>query len=89
MAYYSIFPEKDTTLYSHPNRIGLNTGHDEILEIVKERGTSDVRYYPSRIVIKFKTSETYLQDQTEQVGYIKITQHLKPYGYQDQTKAQI
>ncbi len=57
MAYYSIFPEKDTTLYSHPNRIGLNTGHDEILEIVKERGTSDVRYYPSRVVIKFKTSE--------------------------------
>tara|TARA_R110000851_G_scaffold48013_4_gene116360 strand:+ start:683 stop:2230 length:1548 start_codon:yes stop_codon:yes gene_type:complete len=57
MAYYSIFPEKDTTLYSHPGRIGLNTGHDEIIEIVKEKGTSDVRYYPSRILIKFKTSE--------------------------------
>ena len=60
MAYYSIFPEKDTTLYSHPNRIGLNTGHDEIIEIVKERGSSDVRYYPSRILIKFNTSK--LQD---------------------------
>ena len=57
MAYYSIFPEKDTTLYSHPGRIGLNTGHDEILEVVKEKGTSDVRYYPSRILIKFNTAE--------------------------------
>ena len=57
MAYYSIFPEKDTTLYSHPSRIGLNTGHDEILEVVKEKGTSDARYYPSRILIKFKTAE--------------------------------
>jgi len=57
MAYYSIFPEKDTTLYSHPNRIGLNTGHDEILEIAKEKGNSDARYYPSRVLIKFKTSE--------------------------------
>ena len=34
MAYYSIFPEKDTTLYSHPDRKDLNTGGDEILELV-------------------------------------------------------
>ena len=55
MAYYSIFPEKDTTLYSHPDRTLLNTGHDEILEVVKEKGQSDQVYYPSRVLIKFKT----------------------------------
>ena len=57
MAYYSIYPEKDTTIYSHPNRTKTNTGKDEIIEIVKEKGTSDVRYYPSRILIKFKNEE--------------------------------
>ena len=57
MAYYSIFPEKDTTLYSHPDRVKLNTGHDEILEVVKEKGKSDQRYYPSRALIKFKTQD--------------------------------
>jgi hypothetical protein len=34
MAYYFIFPEKDATLYSHPDRNTTNTGNDEILEIV-------------------------------------------------------
>ena len=57
MAYYSIFPKKDTTIYSHPDRIKMNTGHDEVLEIVKERGTSDQRYYPSRILIQFDNDE--------------------------------
>lgn len=57
MAYYFLFPEKDATLYSHPNRTKLNTGHDEILEIVKEKGISDQIYYPSRILIKFKNEE--------------------------------
>jgi hypothetical protein len=57
MAYYSIYPEKDTTLYSHPDRTKMNSGHDEIIEVVKEKGTSDVRYYPSRILIKFKNEE--------------------------------
>ena len=37
MAYYSLFPEIDTTIYSHPDRKLLNTGGDEILEIVKEK----------------------------------------------------
>ena len=41
MAYYSIFPEIDTTLYSHPNRKEMNAGSDEILEIVKEKGSND------------------------------------------------
>ena len=58
MAYYSIFPEKDSTIYSHPNREQLNTGGDEILEIVKEKGNSDQRYYPSRILIKLLGLET-------------------------------
>ena len=57
MAYYFIFPEKDATIYSHPDRTKLNTGHDEILEIVKEKGSSDSRYYPSRALIKFKNEE--------------------------------
>lgn len=57
MAYYSIFPEKDATIYSHPNRTKLNTGGDEILEIVKEKGNSDQRYYPSRVLIQFKSEE--------------------------------
>ncbi len=54
MAYYSIFPEKDTTIYSHPDRTDLNTGNDEILELVKERGTNNQNYYPTRILIKFR-----------------------------------
>jgi len=57
MAYYFIFPEKDATIYSHPDRIKMNTGGDEILEIVKEKGSSDERYYPSRVLIKFKNEE--------------------------------
>ena len=57
MAYYSIFPEKDTTIYSHPDRINLNTGQDEILELVHEHSTSTGFYYPSRILLKWKDSE--------------------------------
>jgi len=57
MAYYFIFPEKDATIYSHPDRTEMNTGGDEILEIVKEKGSKDSRYYPSRILIKFKNED--------------------------------
>ena len=57
MAYYFIFPEKDATIYSHPDRTQMNTGGDEILEIVKEKGSSDQRYYPSRVLIKFKNED--------------------------------
>ena len=57
MAYYFLFPEKDTTLYSHPDRKELNAGSDEILEILKERGSSDNILYPTRALIKFKTEE--------------------------------
>ena len=57
MAYYFLFPEKDATIYSHPDRTKTNTGGDEILEIVKEKGSSDERYYPSRILIQFKNEE--------------------------------
>ena len=57
MAYYFIFPEKDSTIYSHPDRTQMNTGGDEILEIVSEKGSSDQRYYPSRVLIQFKSSE--------------------------------
>jgi len=57
MAYYSIFPEKDTTLYSHPDRKDMNTGRDEILELVEEKATTGNTYYTSRILIKFKNEE--------------------------------
>ena len=57
MAYYFIFPEKDATIYSHPDRTKLNTGHDEIIEIVKEKGSTDQIYYPSRVLIKFKNED--------------------------------
>ena len=57
MAYYFLFPEQDTTLYSQPDRKELNTGGDEILEIVKERGSEDNLLYPSRVLIKFKNEE--------------------------------
>tara|TARA_B100001063_G_scaffold224869_1_gene233244 strand:- start:1388 stop:2545 length:1158 start_codon:yes stop_codon:yes gene_type:complete len=57
MAYYSIFPEIDSTIYSHPDRTFMNTGKDEILELVKERGTINSRHHPSRILIKFKNEE--------------------------------
>ena len=57
MAYYYLFPHKDSTLYSHPDRKDMNSGHDEILEIVKERGSSDNFLYPSRIVIQFKNDD--------------------------------
>ena len=57
MAYYSIFPEKDSTIYSNPDRDTLNTGIDEILELVKEKGDNNNNYYPSRILLQFKDSE--------------------------------
>ena len=57
MAYYSIFPEKDTTIYSHPDRIHMNTGKDEILELVEEKATTGEIYYTSRILIKFKNTD--------------------------------
>ena len=59
MAYYFIFPEIDSTIYSHPDRKHTNTGHDEILEIVKEKGdvSGSQNYYPSRILIKFKNED--------------------------------
>ncbi len=57
MAYYSIFPQKDTTIYSNPDRDLLNTGNDEILELVKERGDNNNIFYPSRILIQFSDSD--------------------------------
>ena len=57
MAHYFIFPEKDTTLYSHPDRSVMNTGQDEIIEIVKEPGNTDQYNHPSRILIQFKNED--------------------------------
>lgn len=57
MAYYFLFPEKDTTIYSHPYRQDLNTGIVETLSLASEKGATDNLYYPSRILLKFKDSE--------------------------------
>ena len=57
MAYYFLFPEKDATIYSHPDRINMNSGKDEILEVVKEKGTTNEVLFPSRVLLKFKDSE--------------------------------
>jgi hypothetical protein len=57
MAYYFIFPEKDTTLYSHPDRSDMNAGSDEILEITKEQGSTDNYLYPSRILVQFSNDD--------------------------------
>ena len=57
MAYYSIFPQKDSTIYSHPDRLEMNTGNDEILELVKEKGSNNSLYYPSRILIQFSNDD--------------------------------
>ena len=65
MAYYFLFPEIDTTLYSHPDRKEMNAGSDEILEIVKESGSTDNVLYPSRIILKFKNEE--LKDAIEDI----------------------
>ncbi len=57
MAYYFLFPEKDTTIYSHPYRQDLNTGIVETLSLTSEKGATDNLYYPSRMLLKFKDSE--------------------------------
>ena len=57
MAHYFLFPERDTTLYSHPDRKNMNSGHDEVLELVKEKGSTTPYHYPSRILIKFKNED--------------------------------
>ena len=57
MAYYYLFPEKDTTIYSHTSREFLNTGIDEVLTLRDEPSSTDLNYYPSRILIQFKDSD--------------------------------
>ena len=75
MANYFIFPEKDTTLYSHPDRKGLNAGRDEILELVKEKGSTDAYHYPSRIIIKFDNAD--IKTAIEKMGVIPASASLK------------
>ena len=74
MAYYFIFPETDTTLYSHPDRSTMNTGDDELLELVKELGSTDQLYHPSRILIKFKSKE--IKNVISLIGDIDFTSSL-------------
>ncbi len=64
MAYHFLYPEKDSTIYSHPNRRDLNTGIVETLALDSEKGINDSLYYPPRILLQFKDSElkTVLKD---------------------------
>jgi hypothetical protein len=55
MAYYFLYPEKDSTIYSYPARKDLNAGHDEILQITEEKYGGN--YYTSRTLVQFKDSE--------------------------------
>lgn len=55
MAHYFIFPEKDATIYSHPDRNEINTGIDEVLTLTDEDYLGNK--YPSRVLIKFKDSD--------------------------------
>jgi hypothetical protein len=57
MAYYFLYPEKDTTIYSHPLRQDLNTGIVENLELTSEKGVTSSLYYPSRFLVQFKDIE--------------------------------
>lgn len=57
MAYYFLYPEKDTTIYSHPLRQDLNTGIVENLELTSEKGVTSSLYYPSRFLVQFKDTE--------------------------------
>ena len=75
MAHYFIFPEKDTTIYSHPTRQSINTGIDELLTIRDEQSFTDNNYYPSRILIQFKNSE--INDTINNKSNAKITASLK------------
>ena len=80
MAYYSIFPEKDATLYSHPDRLTMNTGNDEILELVKEKGTNNEIYYPSRVVIQFKDEDIKHIFETKIIGTASFSSSLELYA---------
>ena len=57
MPHYFVFPEQDTTIFSHPTEQSLNTGLDEILSLKDSDITTDSKHYSSRILIQFKTSE--------------------------------
>ena len=80
MAHYFIFPEKDTTIHSHPTHQSTNTGIDEILTLRDEQSFTDNNYYPSRILIQFKNTEVdsvinnIVQDKTIITASIKLLQ---------------
>lgn len=59
MAYYFLYPEKDTTIYSHPYRTDLNTGRVETLALAFEANSNNNAYYPSRTLLEFNNNEIY------------------------------
>ena len=57
MAHYFIFPEKDTTIFSHPSDQTLNAGIDEILTIEDKESFTNLGFFPSRVLLQFNTDE--------------------------------
>ena len=80
MAYYFIYPEKDATIYSHPDRVGLNTGRDEVLELLEEKSSTMEIYYPSRFLIKFKNTEIKDVLENKLNGILTWQSNLKVYS---------
>ena len=80
MAYYFLFPEKDTTIYSHPYRTDLNTGKVETLSLTTEAGNDNNNYYPSRFLVKFKDSEIKDTIQNKVSGSYLFSSNLRLYS---------
>jgi hypothetical protein len=74
MAHYFLFPEKDTTIYSHPDRNELNAGIDEVLTIADE--DKNGKKYSSRVLIQFKTDEIVNTLNTKVVGEFSASLNL-------------
>ena len=49
------YAERDTTIYEKAN--DQNTGIDEILSITNEESSNSLGFFPSRILIQFRTPE--------------------------------
>ena len=77
MAHYFIFPEKDSTIFSHPSEQTTNAGIDEILSIQSRLSNLDGNHFPSRALIQFKQSE--IDDVINNIVNNNITASLQLY----------
>ena len=56
----------------------MNTGNDEILELVKEKGSNNPKYYPSRILIQFSDAD--IQSAINKLGVNSYTSSLQLFS---------